>query len=54
MTRSSQSAGGGFINAIAYRSEYLQTRGDLDELTRAAADKKCAVDSKFSSRRAVY
>ena len=54
MTRSSQSAGGGFVNAIAYRSEYVQTGGDLEELARASSDKKCAVDSQFSSRRTVY
>jgi hypothetical protein len=54
MTRSSQSAGGGFVNAIAYRSEYVQTGGDLEELARASSAKKCAADSQFSSRRTVY
>jgi hypothetical protein len=54
MARSSQSAGGEFVNAIAYRGEYLQSGGDLEELARAAAEKKCAVDSKFTSRRTVY
>ena len=29
MARSSQGAGGEFVNAIAYRSEYVQTRGEL-------------------------
>jgi hypothetical protein len=54
MARSSQTAAGDFVNAIAYRSEYLQTGGDLEVLARVSADKKCAADSKFSSRRTVY
>jgi hypothetical protein len=54
MARSSQTAGGDFVNAIAYRSEYVQTGGDLEELARASSEKKCAVDSKFSSQRTVY
>lgn len=54
MARSSQSPGGDFVNAIAYRSEYLETGGDLEELARASSEKKCAVDSKYSSARRVY
>jgi hypothetical protein len=54
MARSSQSAGGEFVNAIAYRSEYVQTGGELQELARAAADKKCAAESQYSSGRQVY
>ena len=54
MARSSQTAGGDFVNAIAYRSEYLQTGGDLEELARASSEKKCAADSRFSSQRTVY
>ena len=54
MARSSQGAGGEFVNAIAYRSDYAQTRADLAELSRAAADKQCAIDSKFSSGRALF
>ena len=54
MARASQSAGGEIINALSYRTEYLQTRGDLAELSKAAANKQCAVDSKFSSGRAVF
>jgi hypothetical protein len=54
MARSSQSAGGDFVNVIAYRGEYVQTGGDLEELARVSSDKKCAVDSKFSSQRTVY
>ena len=54
MARASQSAGGEIINALSYRTEYLETRDDLAELKKTAADKQCAVDSKFSSGRAVF
>jgi uncharacterized protein YceK len=54
MSRASQSAGGDFVNAIAYRGEYAQSRGELAELAKAKSDKQCAVDSKFSSGRAVF
>jgi hypothetical protein len=54
MARSSQSAGGEFVNALAYRSEYVQTGGELQELARASADKKCAAESRYSSGRQVY
>ena len=54
MGRASQGAGGDFVNAVAYRGEYAQGRGDLAELAKAKSDKQCAVDSKFSSGRAVF
>jgi hypothetical protein len=54
MARSAQSPGGEFVNAIAYRSEYLQAKGTLEELQKAASDRKCAIESKNSSRRSVY
>ncbi len=54
MARASQGAGGEFVNSVAYRSEYLQTRGDLTELKKAGADKQCATESQFSSGRAVF
>ena len=54
MGRASQGAGGDFVNTIAYRGEYAQGRGDLAELAKAKSDKQCAVDSKFSSGRAVF
>jgi hypothetical protein len=54
MARSAQSAGGELVNAIAYRSEYLQAKGTLEELNKASAEKKCAIESKNSSRRKVY
>jgi hypothetical protein len=54
LARASQGTGGEFINTIAYRGEYAQTRGQLLELTKTKADKQCATDSKFSSGRAVF
>ena len=54
MARASQGAGGAFVNAIAYRTEYEQAGSDLKELAKASADKQCAVGSKFSSGRAVF
>jgi hypothetical protein len=54
MGRASQGAGGDFVNTIAYRGEYAQARGELAELAKAKAEKQCAVDSKFSSGRAVF
>jgi hypothetical protein len=54
MGRAGQGAGGDFVNTIAYRGEYAQGRGELAELAKAKSDKQCAVDSKFSSGRAVF
>ena len=54
MARASLGVGGEFVNTIAYRGEYAQTRGQLAELASAKADKQCATESKFSSGRAVF
>ena len=54
MARSSQSPGGGVVNALAYRTEYVQTGGQLQELAKAKTDKKCAAESNFSSGRQLY
>ena len=54
MARSSQSPGGEFVNALAYRSEYVQLGGESQELAKASADKKCAAESRYSSGRQVY
>jgi hypothetical protein len=34
-------SGSEFANAIAYKPEYLQLRGELADIQREAADKKC-------------
>jgi len=54
MARSAQGPGGEFVNAIAYRNEYLQARGDLQEIAKANTDKQCATKSKWSSQRALF
>jgi hypothetical protein len=54
MTRAEQGAGGAFVSAIAYRSEYAQTRGEVAELKRMANERQCAIDNKYSSGRALF
>jgi hypothetical protein len=54
MVRSAQGAGGQFVNAIAYQSEYQQARGELKALSEAAVDKKCSSQSLWSSQRSVF
>jgi len=34
-------SGSEFANAVAYRPEYLQLRGEMTDMRREAADKKC-------------
>jgi hypothetical protein len=54
MAKSSQAPSGGFVNIIAYRTDYVQGRGDLQLLIKASEGKQCVVDSKYSSGRAVF
>lgn len=54
MTRAAQGTGGALVNAIAYRSEYLQTQGELEQLAKSSAAKDCVSHSKWSSGRAVF
>ena len=54
MDRASQGAGGELINAIAYRTEYAQTRGELRLLAKAEEERQCAVQSDRASGRAVF
>jgi hypothetical protein len=54
MARASQGPGCELVNTIAYRGEYAQRTGELNELAKAKADKQCATESKFSSGRAVF
>lgn len=41
MAKASTGAGGGLVNAIAYRPEYDSLRGDMMDLRQAAVDRKC-------------
>ena len=52
--RAAQGPGGAVMGAVAYRSEYIQTRGELKELQRLANERQCAIGSQFSSGRAVF
>lgn len=54
MARASQGAGGEFVNAVAYRSEYEYTRGMHKEVVRTAANKNCTSQSNWSSERSVF
>jgi hypothetical protein len=54
MDRASQGAGGELVNAIAYRTEYAQTRGEMRVLVKAEEERQCAVRSPWSSGRAVF
>ncbi len=54
MARSSQGAGGEFVNAIAYRTEYLQARVDQKLLAEAAGNKSCAGQSQWASERSLF
>jgi len=54
MDRASQGAGGELVNAIAYRTEYAQTRGEMRVLAKAEEERQCAVRSPWSSGRAVF
>ena len=54
MSRAEQSTGGAFVNLVAYRTEYLQNKGRMAAMKKVATEKRCAIDSEFSSRRSVY
>jgi hypothetical protein len=41
MARSAAGSGGEFVNAVAYRPEYLSLRGEMIDLQRTAQEKKC-------------
>ena len=54
MAQASQGFGGEFVSAIAYRSEYVKNRGEIDVLLRTADEKQCVTQSPWSSERAVF
>ena len=53
MDRAAQGVGGELVNAIAYRTEYAQTRGELRLLAKKSEEKQCRAQSPLSSGRAV-
>ena len=54
MARAEQAPGGGFVNVIAYRNEYLQTRADINVLREASVKKNCTNPGQRSSDRSVF
>jgi hypothetical protein len=54
MAKASEGAGGEFVSAIAYRSEYHQNRAELAELVRTAERKHCTSQSPWTSQRALF
>ena len=42
MVRAGTGSGGELVSTVAYRPEYLSVQGEMIELRRTAAEKKCA------------
>lgn len=53
MDKAAQGPGGELAIALAYKSEYIVTQGNLRELEAAAVDKNCAMPWRTESERAV-
>lgn len=53
MKKAAQGPGGEIAGAIAYRSEYNVTQGDLREIERVAAAKNCVLKYRSVSGQAV-
>jgi hypothetical protein len=41
MAQAGTGSSGQMVSAVAYRPEYLQLRGEMEDLRQTAADKKC-------------
>jgi hypothetical protein len=41
MARAEAGAGGDFVSSVAYRPDYLQVHGEMNELRKTAAEKNC-------------
>jgi hypothetical protein len=54
MARAAQSKAGEFVGAVAYRTELMQTRGQLKQIAEVAERKNCALQSKWLSDRALW
>jgi hypothetical protein len=52
--RAAQGPGGQMIASAAYRSEYLQTRGEIAEIEAMIAEKNCKSESDWRSDRSMY
>jgi hypothetical protein len=54
MARAAQSEIGQFVGAVSYRTELMQARGQLKQISEVAAQKNCATQSKWQSERALW
>jgi hypothetical protein len=54
MEQTSNAPGGEVVNLMVYRTDYLQNRGEIDELTRTAANKQCSIQSPWTSGRTIF
>jgi hypothetical protein len=50
MEKAEAGTGGQFVSAIAYQSEYLSVRGDLNLIQKVAAEKNCDIPKRNSDR----
>jgi len=53
MQKAAQGPGGELVNAIAYRNEYNITKGDLREIERVGAEKRCVLKYRSVSDQVV-
>jgi hypothetical protein len=49
MTKAGPDASGRFVSTVAYRPEYLQLRGQMNEVRKTAAEKKCKINLDAAS-----
>jgi hypothetical protein len=49
MAKAGPDASGRFVSTIAYRPEYLQLRGQMNEIRRTSAEKNCKFNADAAS-----
>lgn len=54
MSRAEKGSGGAVVNALAYRTEYLETQGQLKQLEQTALDKRCDMPWRAQSDRSMW
>jgi hypothetical protein len=54
MARAAETRAGEFVGAVAYRTELMQTRGQIKQIAEVSAQKNCAIESKSKSERALW
>lgn len=53
IAKASRGAGGELVVAVAYRSEYLEIKGEIEEMERVAAQKNCRNPLRAASDTAI-